>query len=406
MATDDELRQRYSRLLPHFTERERRLLVAADALEEGRGGVSRVARASGCCRETIYQGIRELHATAPVLSSPGRVRQKGGGRKRCESLDPDLLLALTRLLDASTRGDPESALKWSSKSCAKLAAELTAAGHPISHNTVRRFLKAMAYRLQATRKVLEGGGHPDRDAQFRHIRDAAQARLAAGEPVISVDCKKKELIGRFANKGREYQPTGEPEQVNVYDYPSDAVGKAIPYGVYDIGANAGWVSVGMTHDTAAFAVATIRQWWEHQGAARYPQATRLLICADGGGSNGRRCRLWKRDLQGWADDTGLQISVCHFPPGTSKWNKIEHRLFGQISINWRGKPLISYEVAVELIGHTTTTTGLRVHATLDTEDYPIGIKVTDDEVAEFQLTQDTFHGEWNYTIKPHERPVS
>jgi len=404
MATDQELRQRYLRLLPQLNERERRLLVAADSLEEGRGGISRVARASGLCRETIYHGLRELAADDVVAD--GRVRHPGGGRKCVETHDAGLLPALEQLLTTATRGDPASALQWSSKSCGKLAAELTAQGHPVSYGTVRRLLKALDYRLQATRKVLEGSDHPDREAQFQHIHVTAQERLDAGEPVISVDCKKKELVGPFANKGREYHPTGEPEEVNVYDYPSEADGKAIPYGVYDVGANEGWVSVGVTHDTAAFAVATIRQWWDRLGQPRYPRATRLLICADGGGSNGSRCRLWKRELQEWADDTGLTLSVCHFPPGTSKWNKIEHRLFGQISINWRGKPLVSYEVVVELIGHTTTQTGLRVQAALDDRDYPTGIKVTDAELAEVQLTCEEFHGEWNYTIRPHNRAPS
>jgi hypothetical protein len=404
MATDQELRQRYRHLLPQLNERERRLLVAADAVEEGRGGISRVARASGYCRETIYHGLRELQAGDVVAE--GRVRHPGGGRKRVEAHDPGLLPALEALLKTATRGDPESALQWSSTSCGKLAAALTAQGHPVSSGTVRRLLKELDYRLQAPRKVLEGSDHPDRDAQFQRIQETAQERLDAGEPVISVDCKKKELIGPFANKGREYHPTGDPEEVNVYDYPSDADGKAIPYGVYDVGANEGWVSVGVTHDTAAFAVATIRQWWERLGQPRYPQATRLLICADGGGSNGSRCRLWKRELQDLADDTGLALSVCHFPPGTSKWNTIEHRLFGQISINWRGKPLVSYQVVVELIRHTTTQTGLRVQAAVDQREYPTGIKVTDGELAAVQLTREEFHGEWNYTIWPHNRAPS
>jgi hypothetical protein len=404
MATDQELRQRYLRLLPQLNERERRLLVAADALEEGRGGVSRVARASGFCRETLYQGMRELEGVDIVAE--GRIRHPGGGRKRVEARDSGVSPALDQLLKAATRGDPESALQWSSKSCAKLAAELTASGHPVSGGTVRRMLRDLDYRLQAPRKVLEGDEHPDRDAQFQHIQDTAQARLDGGEPVISVDCKKKELIGPFANKGREYQPTGMPEEVNVYDYPDTADGKAIPYGVYDVGANEGWVSVGVTHDTSAFAVATIRQWWTRMGERRYAAATRLLICADGGGSNGARRRLWKRELQGWADDSQLAITVCHYPPGTSKWNKIEHRLFGQISINWRGKPLVSYEVVVELIGHTTTRTGLQVQAALDKEEYPTGVRVTDDELADVQLTRDEFHGDWNYTIWPHNRTSS
>jgi len=404
MATDEELRQRYLLLLPQLDERERRLLIAADALEEGRGGISRVARASGYCRATIYHGLRELHAEDVVAD--GYIRHPGGGRKRVEALDPMIMTALEQLLQSATRGDPESTLQWSSKSCGKLARELTALGHPVSPTPVRRLIKDLDFRLQSTRKVLEGGNHPDRDAQFQHIHATVQEALAAGEPVISVDCKKKELVGAFANKGREYHPTGQPEEVNVYDYPDTAEGKALPYGVYDIGANEGWVSVGVTHDTAVFAVATIRHWWTRLGQPRYPQATRLVICADGGGSNGSRCRLWKRELQTLADETGLVLSVCHFSPGTSKWNKIEHRLFGQISMNWRGKPLVSYRVVVELIGKTTTKTGLRVHADLDETDYPTGIKVTDAELAEVQLTGDAFHGEWNYTISPHNRAAS
>jgi hypothetical protein len=294
-----------------------------------------------------------------------------------------------------------SPLQWSSKSAAKLADTVTAQGHPVSEGAVRRLLHEQGYSLQSTRKTLEGASHPDRDAQFGHISATAQAFQADGQPVISVDAKKKELIGPYRNGGQEWRPAKQPERVRVYDFPDQADGKGLPYGVYDVGANEGWVSVGCDHDTAAFAVATIGQWWARMGQARSPAATRLLICADGGGSNGSRCRLWKRDLQAWADRTGLTIQVCHFPPGTSKWNKIEHRLFGQISTNWRGKPLTSHEVMVQLIQGTTTRTGLRVEAALDDGTYPTGIKVTTAELAALNLVRDDFHGEWNYTIRPH-----
>jgi DNA-binding phage protein len=406
MATLTELRQKYGLLLPHLDERGRRLMVAADAAEEGRGGVAKVAKASGLGRAAIYRGMEELAGQPTPETMTGRIRRPGGGRKRKETTDPALLPALEALLEASTRGDPEAPLKWSSKSCDKLASALTAQGHPVSGGTVRRLLRALDYRLQAPVKTDEGGDHPDRDAQFQYISDTAQALLAEGQPVISVDGKKKELIGPFKNGGREYHPTGLPEEVNAYDFPDLAEGKGLPYGVYDVGHNAGWVSVGTDHDTAAFAVATIRQWWTSMGQARYPAATRLLICADSGGSNGARCKLWKRELQQFADETGLALTVCHFPPGTSKWNKIEHRLFAQISMNWRGKPLESHEVMVELIRHTTTKTGLRVEAALDEETYPTGIKVTDEELAQVQLVRDAFHGEWNYTIMPHNRVPS
>lgn len=403
MASLAELQQKYGLLLPHLGERARRLLVAADAAEEGRGGVAKVARASGMSRQTIYRGMEEL-AALPVPDE--RVRRTGGGRKPLDETDPALLPALEALLDPVTRGDPESPLLWSSKSCDKLAGELTAHGHPVSGGTVRRLLRALDYRLQAPVKTDEGGDHPDRDGQFQHINETARTFMAEGQPVISVDGKKKELIGPFKNGGREYRPTGLPEEVHAYDFPDLAEGKGIPYGVYDVHANQGWVSVGTDHDTAAFAVATIRRWWESMGHAVYPTATRLLICADSGGSNGARCKLWKRDLQRFADDTGLAISLCHFPPGTSKWNKIEHRLFAQISMNWRGKPLVSHAVMVELIRHTTTKTGLQVEAALDASTYPTGIKVTDEELATVQLARDAFHGEWNYTITPQDSPSS
>jgi hypothetical protein len=401
MVTEEELRQRYTRLLPHLNERNRRLVLGADALEEGYGGISKVARAAGVCRNTVRAGIADLAAGACV--DDGAVRRPGGGRKPVEVTQAGIDATLEALIEPVTRGDPDSPLRWTSKSCMKLMTELRSQGFRVSHETVRRLLYALDYSLQAPVKVLEGGDHPDRDAQFAHIHDTVQALQAAGVPVISVDGKKKELIGDYKNGGREWQPATLPVEVNVYDYPDDADGKALPYGVYDLTANEGWVSVGMDHDTAAFAVATIRRWWEQMGHARYPDAAHLLICADGGGSNGSRCRLWKRELQTWADDLGLAISVCHLPPGTSKWNKIEHRLFSFISINWRGKPLTSYAIMVQLIQQTTTATGLRVQAALDPGSYPTGVVVSEEELADIDLLRDNFHGEWNYTILPRTR---
>jgi hypothetical protein len=404
MITEDELRQRYARLLPHLNERQRRLVLGADALEEGYGGISKVARAAGVCRDTVRAGIADLAAGATL--DDGMVRRPGGGRRTVEIAQPGIADALETLVEPVTRGDPESPLLWTSKSCKKLAAELQVHGFQVSHETVRRLLYALDYSLQAPTKVLEGGDHPDRDGQFAHIHDTIHAFGMAGEPVISVDGKKKELIGDFDNNGQEWQPATLPVEVNVYDYPDLADGKALPYGVYDVAANEGWVSVGIDHDTAAFAVATIRRWWTAMGHARYPDAGHLLICADGGGSNGSRCRLWKRELQTLADDLGLAISVCHLPPGTSKWNKIEHRLFSYISINWRGKPLTSYAIMVQLIRHTTTATGLRVQAALDAGSYPTGVTVSDEELANSYLLRDTFHGEWNYTVLPRTRGLT
>jgi len=401
MILEEELRHRYTRLLPHLNERQRRLILGADALEEGYGGISKVARAAGVCRDTVRAGIADLAAGATL--DDGMVRRPGGGRRAVEVTHPGIEAALEALVDPVTRGDPESPLLWTSKSCKTLAAELQRQGFSVCHETVRRLLYALDYSLQAPVKVLEGGDHPDRDAQFAHLHDTIQAVGAAGEPVISVDGKKKELIGDFDNQGRDWQPATLPVEVNVYDYPDLADGKALPYGVYDVGANEGWVSVGIDHDTAAFAVATIRRWWITMGHARYPDAGHLLICADGGGSNGSRCRLWKRELQTLADELGLAISVCHLPPGTSKWNKIEHRLFSYISINWRGKPLTSYAIMVQLIQHTTTATGLRVQAAVDGRSYPTGVTVSDEELANSYLLRDTFHGEWNYTILPRTR---
>ena len=323
-----------------------------------------------------------------------------GGRKRTVDADPTLRQDLERLVEPTTRGDPESPLRWTCKSVRKLAAELRAQGHRVSHQLVAELLHELGYSLQATRKTLEGGDHPDRDAQFAHLTARVQAQLAAGEPAISVDTKKKELVGPFKNGGREWQPAGRPEQVRVHDFVDPTLGRASPYGIYDLARNTGWVNVGIDRDTASFAVESIRRWWTGMGRAAYPHAARLLICADGGGSNGSRVRLWKLELQRLADETGLAIQVCHLPPGTSKWNKIEHRLFSFISQNWRGKPLVSYEVIVSLIAATTTATGLRVHSELDTNRYPTGRKVSDAEMATVRLHKDAFHGEWNYSILP------
>ena len=357
------LAEKFAAVLPYLNERDRRRVLAAEARALGRGGISAVARAAGVSRQTIHTGLKELGA--PPEASGGRVRRPGGGRKRLTTTDPELAGALDRLVEPTTRGDPESPLRWTTLSMRHLADALTGQGHPVSPTVVAGALRAQGYRLQAPTKTLEGAQHPDRDAQFRYINDTARAYLDQGLPVVSVDTKKKELVGRFANKGREWQPTGEPVEVSVHDFPDPLLGKAVPYGVYVLGANTGWVSVGVDHDTAAFAVATLRRWWERLGQVAYPAAGRLLVTADAGGSNGYRIRLWKVALARLAAETGLAITVCHFPPGTSKWNRIEHRLFSHISMNWRGRPLESHEVIVDLIGATTTRTGLAVHAELD-----------------------------------------
>jgi len=392
--------RRFTLLAPVLDERRRRLLTAAEALALGWGGVSAVARATGVARRTIQAGIAELQ-TPDVSPAPvARIRRTGGGRKRTVASDPTLRTDLERLVDPVTRGDPDSPLRWTCKSVRKLAGELQRLGHPVSHRVVADLLHEAGYSLQANRKTLEGGDHPDRDAQFAHLNARVQAQLAAGHPAISVDTKKKELVGPFKNGGQEWQPAGQPEAVRVHDFLIPALGRASPYGIYDLAQNTGWVNVGIDHDTATFAVESIRRWWYGMGQPVYPQATRVLITADGGGSNGSRVRLWKLELQQLADETGLTVEVCHLPPGTSKWNKIEHRLFSFISQNWRGKPLLSYEVIVSLIGATTTTTGLSVRCGLDTNPYPTGRKVTDDELASIHLRRDAFHGEWNYRILP------
>jgi hypothetical protein len=394
-VTEEALAAMFAVLSPHLDERQRRLLAGAQARALGRGGVTTVARASGMSRSTVRIGTTEIDQ-GPELT--GRVRRPGAGRPKATERNPGLLAALDALVEPTARGDPMSPLRWTCKSTRKLADELTAQGHPVSARTVAELLVDMGYSLQATSKQVEGAQHPDRDGQFRYVNEQATAHLGAGQPVISVDTKKKEVVGNLANKGREWQPKGDPVRVDVHDFPDPKVGKAIPYGVYDLGADAGWVSVGDDHDTAAFAVATIRRWWDMVGSQAYPQATRLLITADAGGSNGYRSRLWKVELGKLAAETGLAVTVCHFPPGTSKWNRIEHRLFSQISMNWRGRPLVSHEVIVDLIGATTTRTGLKVRAELDRGAYPTGVKVSDAELATVPLTRHDWHGEWNYTI--------
>jgi hypothetical protein len=394
---DRELKEKMTALLPYLNERQRRLFLAVEARALGHGGVVRVARATGVSRPTIQQGLRELTG---AVAPRERVRRVGGGRRSLAERNPALLTDLEALVDPDTRGDPMSPLRWTCKSTRQLAGALQERGHRVGYRTVAALLDQAGYSLQAAAKTLEGSQHPDRDAQFRYLNDQVKALLAAGQPVVSVDAKKKELVGTFKNGGREWQPQGQPEQVNVHDFPDKQVGKAIPYGVYDVGRNAGWVTVGRDHDTATFAVASLRRWWQAVGTGAYPGAERLLICADGGGSNGYRIRLWKVELQQFADASGLTVTVCHLPPGTSKWNKIEHRLFAHISMNWRGRPLVSHEIIVDLIGATTTSTGLRVQAELDPGQYPTKVKVSDDELATVQLTPHAFHGEWNYTVTP------
>jgi len=396
------IRQRYHTLSGVVDERMRRLMVAVEALAIGRGGQVAVARATGVSRTTIQQGIRDIRQPA-LRAGKGRVRLSGGGRKSRIDMDPALLEDLERQVEPTSRGDPESPLRWTCKSVRKLAQELKAQGHQTSHRMVAELLHDLGYSLQGNQKTLEGSEHPDRNAQFEYLNDAVQQQLWAGEPTISVDTKKKELIGPFKNGGRELRPKGAPEQVRMHDFIIRELGRVTPYGVYDIAQNEAWVSVGVDHDTAAFAVESIRRWWWSMGYALYPQATRLLITADAGGSNGYRLRLWKIELQKLADETRLEIAVCHFPPGTSKWNKIEHRLFSAITQNWRGKPLVSHEVVVNLIGATTTKTGLRVISELDTNQYPAGRTVSDDELAAIHLRPDAFHGDWNYSLLPRLR---
>ena len=393
--------EKYRTLLPTFSERMRRLWAGTEARALGRGGIAILVRATGLARNTVVRGLRELDEDSPL--DPARVRRPGAGRKRKAALTPSLKEALERLVEPVTRGDPESPLRWTSKSTRVLARELKAGGYSVSHVLVADLLHEMEYSLQANRKTMEGAAHPDRDAQFEYINAGVRRRMNAGCPVISVDTKKKELVGRFKNGGRQWRPKGRPERVNVHDFLDKKKGKAIPYGVYELGRNVGWVSVGIDHDTARFAVATIRRWWRELGRKAYPNAATLLITADSGGSNGSRLRLWKWELQRFADSSGLAISVSHLPPGTSKWNKIEHRLFSFISQNWRGQPLLTHAAIVSLIANTRTATGLKVRCVLDTNRYPAKTVVTDRQMAQLHITRADFHGDWNYTIHPRSR---
>jgi len=393
---------RYGALAPVMNERIRRQWAAAEARSYGWGGIRAVSRTIGMSPNTIVRGLAELrereeHPDAPIED---RVRKKGGGRKPAVVGDPGLAEALDQLVDPATRGDPQSPLRWTSKSTTHLANALTGQGHPVSASTVGRLLKAAGYSLQGNRKAKEGTAHPDRDAQFEHINTTVQAFQQGGQPVISVDAKKKELVGEFKNGGREWSPKGAPDEVLTHDFMDKELGKAIPYGVYDITENQGWVSVGIDHDTARFAAEAIGRWWRNMGAERYPDATELLIIADGGGSNGSRSRLWKVALQDMADELGLSIHVSHLPPGTSKWNKIEHRMFCHITQNWRGRPLVSHDVIVHLIANTATRAGLRIQAELDDQAYPTGVKVSDQELAAVNIQRADFHGDWNYAILP------
>ncbi|MHB0979540.1 MAG: ISAzo13 family transposase [Thermoleophilia bacterium] len=398
MGGEDAIGERYRALAGELDERRRRLWAAAEARSHGWGGIAAVARVTGISETTVRAGLRGLAAGETL--PPGRVRRPGGGRKRLCDKDPTLLEDLERLVDADSRGDPELPLRWTAKSVRRLAQALKEQGHKVSHETVARLLRGLGYSLQGNRKTREGSEHPDRDAQFRHINEAVKQALSAGEPAISVDTTKKELVGDFKNAGREWRPKGEPLPVRVHDFKDPELGKAVPYGIYDLAGDEGFVSIGITADTAQFSVASIRAWWDKLGQKRYPHATTLQITADCGGSNGYRTRLWKTELQKLADDTGLTVTVCHFPPGTSKWNKIEHRLFSFITKNRRGKPLVSHQVIINLIGATTTRTGLEVYARLDEREYPKGLKVSDAELAAVNLVGDEFHPDWNYTIIP------
>jgi len=396
------IRRKFRQLRGALNERSRRLWAASEALEIGWGGVTAVAEAMRVSQTTVRAGIAELktprreRATLP----PERIRRAGGGRRRAILNDPQLLPALDGLVEPTSRGDPESPLRWTIKSSRTLAEELARRAHPVSHGTVATLLDQAGYSLQGNRKTREGASHPDRNAQFEYLNAEVARFLKRGQPAISVDTKKKELVGDFKNGGREWRPRGQPEDVRVHDFQDAVLGKAIPYGVYDIFNNQGWVSIGIDHDTAAFAVNTIRRWWKRMGRRRFPKARELFVTADSGGSNSARCRLWKVALQELADNTGLSITIGHLPPGTSKWNKIEHRMFSFITQNWRGQPLASLQTIVELIGHTRTAKGLTVHAELDTNRYPKGVEVPDEQLEQVQLKPHAFHGEWNYTIPP------
>lgn len=401
MSSPAGLKQKFRAMWHLLDERTRRLMAASEAIGLGYGGVSIVRRACGLSRKAIAKGIREIQEGD--RASAGRMRRPGGGRKKITVSDPALLAALEPLIESGTRGDPESPLRWICKSTRTLAAELTNQNHPISYVKVAQLLHEQNFSLQSNRKSEEGDDHPDRDAQFRHINACVKSALAAGRPVISVDTKKKELLGNYDNAGQQWRTAKEPRKVSGHDFPSPAVPRAYPYGIYDLARNSGFVNVGTDHDTGAFAVASIRGWWRFEGQRLYPRANQVLITADGGGSNGSRLRLWKLELQIFADETGLSLSICHFPPGTSKWNKIEHRLFSFISSNWRGEPLRDYETIVNLIAKTTTAKGLIVKCRLDRRKYPTGRKVSDQEMKQINLKRNPFHGDWNYVIKPSYR---
>ena len=399
----EPIKTRFELLNRHLDERSRRLWLAAEAISYGRGGISNVSKITGVTRNTISDGCKEV--TQPpspnnLLGPTKRIRNTGGGRKPLIEKDNKILADLTALIDPYTRGDPDSPLLWTTKSLRNLASAMKNKGHNVSFRTIGSLLKNLGYSLQSNRKTHEGESHVDRNSQFEHIYSQCKLFIDENQPVISIDAKKKELVGNFKNNGKEWRPVSEPELVNVYDFPSTC-DKAIPYGVYDVANNMGWVSVGMDHDTASFAVESIRRWWKIMGSGLYPKAKKILITADCGGSNGYRTRLWKKELQQFANEESLSIKVCHLPPGTSKWNKVEHRLFSYISINWRGKPLTSFEVIVNLIASTKTVTGLMVKSALDKRLYPKGIKITDKEMETINLTRDSFHGEWNYSIHPH-----
>jgi transposase len=397
VVTQEMLAAKFETIVPHLDERQRRLLLGAEARALGHGGIRLVARAAGVREATVSLGVDELEAGAEPL---GRARRPGGGRKRAADLDPGLVPALRALVEPDERGDPMSPLRWTVKSTRALADELARRGHKVSADTVADLLREEGFSLQGNAKTIEGTRHPDRDAQFRYINEQVKAHQGAGDPVISVDTKKKELVGEFKNAGRQWRPKGQPAAVRTHDFPSDSAGSAIPYGIYDVTANAGWVNVGTDHDTAAFAVESIRRWWKAAGSSDYPAARRLLITADAGGSNGYRTRAWKTSLAALAAETGLEITCCHFPPGTSKWNKVEHRLFSHITMNWRGRPLTSHDVVINSITATTTRTGLTVQARLDDGTYPTGVKVSNAQMAALPVSRHPFHGDWNYTLHP------
>lgn len=395
---ENKLAVKYERIFPLLTESQRRLVAASDAEYLGHGGIVAVSKASGMSRSTITIGMKELKSG--TYTDSGRNRRKGGGRKALLKTDSSLERDIDWMVSPVTRGDPESPLLWCSKSLRNIADALYSKGHKVSHNAVGKILKEKGYSLQSNRKTHEGGNHPDRDMQFEYINEQVKGYIQKGQPVISIDCKKKELIGNFKNNGKELEPQKSPTRVNVYDFIDSALGKAIPYGVYDIDRNEGWVNIGISSDTAKFAVSSIRTWWEEMGKVCYPGAKELLITADGGGSNSSRSRLWKTEIQKFSDETKMQIRVCHFPPGTSKWNKIEHKLFSFISMNWRGRPLTSIQLVINLIGATKSKTGLKVKTSLDENIYEKGIKITDEEFEKISIQKDNFHGDWNYVIKP------